>query len=43
MKTAFAVDEHTLVIAEVAELVRLDFVFLRFVVIHIAFSGAVTP
>jgi hypothetical protein len=34
------VNEHALVVAEVAELVRLDFVFLGFGKIHAAFSGA---
>jgi hypothetical protein len=42
-KTAFAVDNNALVVAEIAELVRLDFVFLGFVVIHVAFSGTVAP
>ena len=36
-------DEDAFVIAKIAEFVRLDFVFLGFVVIHIAFAGAVTP
>ena len=43
MKAAFAVDENTFVVAEIAELVRLNFVFLCFVVIDIAFAGTVTP
>jgi len=30
-------------VPEIAELVRLDFVFLGFVVVHIAFAAAVTP
>ena len=30
-------------VAEIAELVRFDFVFLGFVVIHIAFASTVTP
>ena len=36
-------DKDALVVAEITELVRLDFVFFGLVVIHIAFSGAVTP
>lgn len=42
-KTAFAVDQNALVIAEIAEFVRLNFMFFGFVVIHISFAGAVTP
>ncbi len=30
-------------VAQIAELVRLNFVFFNFVVIHIAFAGTVTP
>ena len=36
-------DKHTLVVAEIAQLVRLDFMFLGFIVIYVSFSGAVTP
>ena len=36
-------DENAFVVAEIAELVRLDFVFLGFIVIHIAFAGTVAP
>ena len=42
-KTPFAMNQNALVVAEIAELVRLDFVFLGFVVIHIPFPGTVTP
>ena len=42
-KSSLAMDQHALVIPEIAELVRFDFVFLGFVVIHIAFAAAVTP
>ena len=35
-------NEDALVVAEIAELVRLDFVFFGFVVIHIPFPGTVT-
>ena len=43
MKTAFAVDEHTLVIAEVAKFVRFDLVFLGFGKIHTALASTRTP
>ena len=43
MKPPFTVDENTLMVAEIAEFVRFDFVFLGFVVVHVAFAGAVTP
>ena len=43
MKTAFTMDKDALVVAEIAELVRFDFVLFGFVVIHVAFSSAVTP
>ena len=36
-------NQHALMVAEIAQLVRLDFVFLSFVVIDIAFAGTVTP
>ena len=42
-ETAFAMDENTLVIAQVAELVRFDFVFFGFGVVHVAFAGAEAP
>lgn len=36
-------DEHALVVAEVAEFVQLDFVLLGFGVVHVAFAGAESP
>ena len=36
-------DEHAFVVAESAEFVRFDFVFLRFGVIDVAFARAETP
>ena len=42
-KTPFAMDQNALVVAEIAELVRLDFVFLGFVVIYVAPASTVTP
>jgi hypothetical protein len=36
-------DEDALVVTEIAQFVRLDFVFFGFVVIHVSFSGTVTP
>ena len=42
-KSPFAMNDNALMVAEIAELVWLNFVFFGFVVIHIAFSGAVTP
>ena len=38
-----AMDEHALVVTEIAELVWFDFVLLGLVVINIALAGAVTP
>jgi hypothetical protein len=43
MKTALTMDKDAFVVAEIAQLVRLDFMFFGFVVIHVAFTGAVTP
>ena len=40
---AFWGAEDAFVVPEIAELVRLDFVLLRFGVIHILSSGAVSP
>lgn len=42
-KSSFTVDEDAFVVAEIAQFVRLDFVFLGFVVIDIAFASTVTP
>ena len=42
-KSAFAVDEDALVVAEIAEFVRLDFVFLGFGIVHVAPAGAESP
>lgn len=42
-KTPLAVNQHTFVVAKVAELVRLDFMFLGFVVVHVAFTGTLSP
>lgn len=36
-------DEDALVVAEIAEFVRLDFVFLGFGVVYVAFAGAESP
>ncbi len=43
MKFPFAVNQHTLVIAQIAEFVRFDFVLLSFRIVNIAFPGAVSP
>src|SRR6185503_10369222 len=42
-KSPFTVDEHALVVAEVAELVGFDLVLLGFVVVHVAFTRAESP
>ena len=42
-ESSFAVDEHALMVAKIAELVRFDFVFLDFVVIHIALACTEAP
>lgn len=42
-EAAFTVDEHALVVAEIAEFVRFDFVFLGFGVVHVALAGAESP
>jgi hypothetical protein len=42
-KAAFAVDEDTFVVAEIAEFVRFDFVFLGFGMIDVALAGAEAP
>jgi hypothetical protein len=36
-------NKNALMVAEIAELVRFDFVFLGFVVVHVSFAGTVTP
>jgi hypothetical protein len=36
-------DEDALVVAEVAEPVRFDFVFLGFGIVHVALAGAESP
>jgi len=36
-------DEHAFVVSKVAELVRLDLVFLGFVVVHVPFTCAESP
>jgi hypothetical protein len=38
LKTSFAVNQHAFMVAEIAELVRFDFVFLHFGKIYRAFS-----
>jgi len=42
-KSPFAMNNNALVVAEIAKFMGFDLVFFGFVVIHIAFSGAVTP
>jgi hypothetical protein len=37
------VNEDALVVPETAELMRLDFVFLSFGIVHVAFTGAEAP
>jgi hypothetical protein len=37
------VDEHAFVVAEVAQLVRFDFMFLRLGVVDVPLPGAETP
>jgi hypothetical protein len=36
-------NQHALVIAEIAEFMGLDFVFFGFVIIHVALTGAESP
>jgi hypothetical protein len=43
MEISFGVNKHKSVVAEIAELMQLDFVSSRFVVIPVSFAGAVTP
>ena len=41
LESILAMDQHALVVAEVAELVRFNFVFLGFGIIDVALAGAV--
>lgn len=42
-KAALAMNEHTLMVTEIAKLVRFDFMFFSFGIIDIALAGAKTP
>src|SRR5260221_1265492 len=43
LESSLAVDEDALVVPETAELMRFDFVFFGFGIVHIALAGTVSP